>query len=99
MFRETAFAVAAAVVATAALSASVTTASAGERHHGHGQQVLVAGAVLGLVGALAGASQERRRDADWQDAGYRGECFDKPIMRWDPYYDERVIVGYRTVCR
>ena len=100
MFRKTVTAaLAVAVIATSGLALGTTTADARSGKKG----AFAAGAVLGLAtGALvAGAHRDRYYDPYGRSyyAPHRRHCWDKPIRRWDPYYERRVIVGYRTVCR
>ena len=90
-----------AIVATAAVSG----AEAGNRHHGRDAAVTIG--VIGIAAALLGATNANAhqrldrghgRGYGHHDRSY-GECFDKPIRRWDSYERRRVVVGYKTVCR
>ncbi|PTW57664.1 hypothetical protein C8N35_110143 [Breoghania corrubedonensis] len=107
MFRKTAIAaLTVAVVATSGIAATVGSAEAKNGKKG----AFAAGAVIGLAtGAIvAGRYRDRHYDSGYYDSGYYGNgyyasrprrCWDKPVRRWDPYYQRRVVVGYRTVCR
>ncbi|MCQ0988566.1 hypothetical protein [Jiella marina] len=65
------------------------------RHGGkhYNRDAAIAGAVIGLIGAIAGADGGHRARKSYRD------CFEKPIKRYDPYYGRRVIVDYKLVCR
>lgn len=106
MFRKTILStVAAAVLATSAVSVSTSTASAGNRNKA------IAGAVFGAAAVILGAELYRNHRKSYRSNGYDDqyvgeysdhqpvrECFDKPIRRWNAYEGRKVIVGYRTVC-
>ncbi|WP_321341800.1 tyrosyl-tRNA synthetase [Breoghania sp.] len=97
MFRKIAItALSVAVIATSGLAATTTTADAKNGKKG----AFAAGAVIGLAtGAIvAGAHRDRYYDRGYYAPRHRN-CWDKPVRRWDPYYREYVVVGYRTVCR
>ncbi|MDJ0931822.1 tyrosyl-tRNA synthetase [Breoghania sp.] len=97
MFRKTA--IAALTVAVVATSGIATTTSTAEAKNGK-KGAFAAGTVIGLAtGAIvAGAARDRTYDRGYYEPRPR-HCWDKPVHRWDPYYREYVIVGYRTVCR
>lgn len=90
MFKKVAIAaVTTAVIATSAVSVSTTSASAKNGRNG----ALVAGAVIGLAaGAIIASGANRHYYSPRQ-------CWDKAVRRWDPYYRQYVVVGYRRVCR
>ncbi|EAU41880.1 cobyric acid synthase [Fulvimarina pelagi HTCC2506] len=105
MFRKTILStVAAVVLATSAVSVSATSASAGKRERDIAIAVGI-GVLAGVLGAKA--SQNRGyhpRQNYYKRSGGRhidshddNECFDKPIRKWR--YGQKVIVGYRTICR
>lgn len=90
MFRKIAIAaVTTAVIATSAVSVSTTTASAANGRNG----ALAAGAIIGLAaGAIIGSAATRGHYS-------ARHCWDQAVRRWDPYYRQYVVVGYRRVCR
>jgi len=97
MFRKTvATVLTVAIVSTSAFAATTTDASAKNGRRG----AAAFGAILGLAAGAAIIAGKRHKNRnrydDYQE--YREVCFDKPIRRWNRY-GERVIVGYRTVCR
>jgi len=91
MFRKIAItAVTTAVIATSAVSVTTTTASAKHGRNG----ALAAGAIIGLAaGAIIGSTAARGHYYAPR------QCWDKAVRRWDPYYRQYVVVGYRRVCR
>ncbi|MCQ0986759.1 hypothetical protein [Jiella marina] len=102
MFRKTILStVAAAILATSAVSVSTTTASARDRDRDRA----VIGAVIGLVGAIAGVKAERPRGHGYPRGGHHidrhddAECFERPIKRYSRRHGHRIIVGYKTICR
>lgn len=103
MFRRaTIAAVTVAVVATSALTVTTTDAFAKNGRNG----AFAAGAIFGLAtGAIIGSTANDRYYGDPYYDGrtyyrprYR-ECWEQPVRRWDPYLREKVVVGYKTVCR
>lgn len=89
MFRK--FAIAAVTVATVA-TAAVSLAPA-EAHAKNRAGAVAAGAIIGLAAGAIIASQAR------QPRYYQPvRCHNKPVRRWDPYYRQYVVVGYRRVC-
>ena len=102
MFRKTAIAaLTVAIVATSGIAATTGSAEAKNGNKG----AFAAGAVIGLAtGAIvAGSYRDRYYDRGYYRDDYYAprprHCWDKPVRRWDPYYQRRVVVGYRTVCR
>jgi methionine aminopeptidase len=104
MFTRT---VSAAIVAGSTLVAPTEASARAGRN-----KAAVVGAIVGLSGALiAGSAAARshgyRPHREYRKHGYGGysrshqerDCFTRPIMRWNAYYGERVIVGHRRVCR
>ncbi|WP_029061905.1 hypothetical protein [Labrenzia sp. DG1229] len=88
MFRKFAIAaVTVATVATAAVAMSPTDAYAKNR-----RGAIAAGAILGLAAGAIIASQAQPRY--YQPV----RCHNQPVRRWDPYYRQYVVVGYRQVC-
>jgi len=88
MFRK--FAIAAVTVATMATAA--VTMTPGEAHAKNRAGAVAAGAILGLAAGAIIASQAQPR----YYAPVR--CRNQPVRRWDPYYRQYVVVGYRQVC-
>ncbi|WP_299820240.1 tyrosyl-tRNA synthetase [uncultured Roseibium sp.] len=89
MFRKFAIAaVTVATVATAAVTMTSNEAQAGNRRGG----AIAAGAIIGLAAGAIIASQAQPR----YHAPVR--CHNQPVRRWNPYYRQYVVVGYRQVC-
>lgn len=89
MFRKFAIAaVTVATVATAAVTLTPDEAHAKNRRAG----AVAAGAIIGLAAGAIIASQAKPR----YYAPVR--CRNQPIRRWNPYYRQYVVVGYRQVC-
>lgn len=106
--RTVAAALTVAIVAGSTLAAPTEASARAGRN-----KAAVVGAIVGLSGALiAGSAAARshgyRPHREHRKDGYGGyfrasrpvrDCFTRPIMRWNAYYGERVIVGHRRVCR
>ncbi|MCV0428105.1 MAG: tyrosyl-tRNA synthetase [Roseibium sp.] len=86
------FAIAAVTVATVATAAVTVMPSAAEAKNRNRAGAVAAGAIIGLAAGAIIASQAQPR----YYAPVR--CYNKPIQRWDPYYRQYVVVGYRQVC-
>jgi len=88
-----------AVIATSAMTVTTQTADAKNGRNG----AFAAGAVIGLAtGAIIGSQYNSGygygyRPAPVYERPYR--CHSKAVRRWDPYYGQYVVVGYRRVCR
>lgn len=100
MFRKTLIsAMATIVLATSAVSAA-TTASASDRDVAVGAAALIIGAAAYNDHQDYERGYKRKHRRHQYNAGYSGgECFEKVVHKYDPYYGKKVIVGYRTVCR
>jgi hypothetical protein len=88
MFRK--FAIAAVTIATVATAAVAIAPS--EAHAKNRRGAIAAGAILGLAAGAIIASQAQPRY--YQPV----RCHNQPVRRWDPYYGQYVVVGYRQVC-
>lgn len=89
MFRK--FAIAAVTVATVATAAVTITPNEAQAKNRHGGAV-AAGAIIGLAAGAIIASQARPHYYT------PVRCSNQPIRRWNPYYRQYVVVGYRQVC-
>ncbi|TYC58567.1 tyrosyl-tRNA synthetase [Rhodobacterales bacterium] len=89
MFRK--FAIAAVTIATVATTAVALTPSEAHARNNRAGAV-AAGAILGLAaGAIIGSKVQPRYHAPVR-------CRNQPIRRWNAYYRQYVVVGYRQVC-
>ncbi len=88
MFRK--FAIAAVTVATMATAAVTITPN--EAHAKNRAGAIAAGAIIGLAAGAIIASQAQPRY--YQPV----RCRNEPVRRWNPYYRQYVVVGYRQVC-